>query len=291
MSRAQLKHLLLDVDFLNNPKIRALKARFKIVSQLCLIDLYLSMSRATNARIDDDCLNAIVSEYELGADFVSYCLDKGLICKDGAEFSNSRIVEDQEKLGVTQDKWREKNGKKRVTSDLPRVTPDLSRVNPDSLNVQGSEVLNTEELNIDINNKSQIQKPDFSHYEPSEREKLEKADSMLEPCENPKVQRSNQFISAGRRPMLKWSNIWLSPQELVQVIDNLIGEGIEPKKRKQVFDSVQSRIATKLVQGVGIEKISAFNWLTGFEITETLKQIKAKKDLDRSEEYLTNARS
>lgn len=285
--RAKLKHLLIDVDFLNNPKVRAL-AKFGKISQLCLIDLYLSMSRATDARIDPDCVYAIISEYGLSQEFIDYCIAKGLIIKEGGFFTNSRVIEDQERLGVTQDKWREKNGKKRVTPELPQ---SKERVTPDSLNVQGSEVLNTEELNIDIKNKSQIPKPDYSHYEPEEREKLEKAESMLEPPDSPKVQRSNQYISAGRRPMLKWPNIWLSPHELVQVIDNLIGEGIEPKKRKQVFDSVQSRITTKLVQGVGVEKISAFNWLTGFEITETLKQIKAKKDLDRSEEYLTNARA
>lgn len=292
MSRAQLDHVLLDVDFFNNPKIRALKGKFGHISQLCLIDAYTAMSRATNAIIDGDCVMAILFDYQLKWDFWEHCLDKGLVKIEGQGYSNSRVIQDQEKLGRSQDKWRVANGKRK--GDLSSTTnlhPINAQSKQNTVNAHGCEVLNTEELNIDTNKNSQIQKPDFSHYEPSEREKLEKADSMLEPCDAPKVQRSNQFISAGRRPMLKWSNIWLSPQELVQVIDSLVDEGIDGKKRKQVFDSVQSRIATKLVQGVGIEKISAFNWLTGFEITETLKQIKAKKDLDRSEEYLTNARS
>ena len=152
MSRAQLDHVLLDVDFFNNPKIRAFKGKFGHISQLCLIDAYTAMSRATNAIIDGDCVIAILSDYQLKWDFWEHCLDKGLVKIEGQGYSNSRVIQDQEKLGKSQDKWRLANGKRKGDSE---ATTNLHPINTQSkqntVNVHGCEVLNTEELNIDIN--------------------------------------------------------------------------------------------------------------------------------------------
>jgi hypothetical protein len=130
----------------------------------------------------------------------------------------------------------------------------------------------------------------YAHLQPQEAEKFIKADLMLASPETPRVQSSNLFIVAGRRPMLKYPNIWLSPAELVQVIDGFHDKGLDGKTQKKVFESVSSRVTSQVAAGKGIEKIHVYGWLTGFELTNTLQQVKASKDLERSETYLTNAR-
>lgn len=151
MSRAQLDHVLLDVDFFNNPKIRALKGKFGHISQLCLIDAYTAMSRATNAIIDGDCVMAILSDYQLKWDFWEHCLDKGLVKIEGQGYSNSRVIADQERLGKSQDKWRVANGKRKVDSNsTPNLHPINTQSKQNTVNVHGCEVLNTEELNLNI---------------------------------------------------------------------------------------------------------------------------------------------
>ena len=50
--RTQLKHLLLDVDFLHKPTVKAFRASFGWVGIPWLLEMYALMSRATNARVD-----------------------------------------------------------------------------------------------------------------------------------------------------------------------------------------------------------------------------------------------
>lgn len=107
--RAQLKHVLLDVDFLNNPKVRSLKTKFGHISQLCLIDIYSAMSRATNAVIDKDCIEAIISEYEVKIEFLDYCLEKGLISSEMGGYSNSVVIKDQEQYFKKLNSGKSKN--------------------------------------------------------------------------------------------------------------------------------------------------------------------------------------
>lgn len=142
-----------------------------------------------------------------------------------------------------------------------------------------------------LNNNSAPQKPDYSQYEPEERRKLETAESMLISGEDQKVSRSNHYMMAGRRPMKKWPEIWLSPQELVKVLDFFEEVKFEKKHRHRALDLVSSRIKTKMADGVQPERISAFNWITGFQGTEIMQQIKAEKDMQRSGTYLDNART
>lgn len=142
---------------------------------------------------------------------------------------------------------------------------------------------------LNINNNSHP--PDYSHLAPGDREKHEKADAMLAPVDDPQIQHSSQFINAGRRPMREYREIWLTPQELVCVLDEFFELNLEPKYRKKVFRKVASGISTKCAaSGMSPDRISAFNWLTGFELTNALGAVKAEKDLQRSETYLTNAR-
>lgn len=99
MSRAQLKHVLLDVDFFNNPKIEALGFRFGSCAQACLIEILCSMSRATNAQVDEDLIRSKIGKHRISEadEFFAYIIEKRIIFKEGEAYSNAPVIEDQEK--------------------------------------------------------------------------------------------------------------------------------------------------------------------------------------------------
>lgn len=78
---AKLKRAYLDVNFPNLPKVRALSRVFGKISPWALVQIYLSMSNATDARIDEDALLCIVEDTGIAdpSNFITYCLEKGLI--------------------------------------------------------------------------------------------------------------------------------------------------------------------------------------------------------------------
>ena len=80
-STAELKRAYLDVNFFNLPEIRALSRKFSRKSTICLIEIYLSMSAAEGARIDEDAILSIIEPYDLDCptSFIDYCLEKSLI--------------------------------------------------------------------------------------------------------------------------------------------------------------------------------------------------------------------
>lgn len=80
-SMAELKRAYLDVNFFNLAEIRALMRKFKKMAAMALVQIYLSMSAAEGARIDEDALCDILENCEVKNHeaFIAYCLDKSLI--------------------------------------------------------------------------------------------------------------------------------------------------------------------------------------------------------------------
>lgn len=96
--RAQLKHALIRVNLLNLAKVRALKRLYGITSKLALLEIYLTMSCATNAVISKDAILDIADDCEVKDPdgFFKYCLQEGLIQAEMNGYSNSVVIEDQE---------------------------------------------------------------------------------------------------------------------------------------------------------------------------------------------------
>lgn len=156
--RAQLDHLLLDADFFDKPKAKALLHRFGPVAQLFLVRLYLSLSRATNAEISKDAALGIAWEVRLegqAEEILAYLVQEGMLqITEGGDFTAQRVVEDQEKLAEARAKWRAKKG---PTYELPQGTsltsqgiplgkpPPSQGKPPESVK---SEDLNTEDLDL-----------------------------------------------------------------------------------------------------------------------------------------------
>lgn len=80
-STAELKRAYLDVNFFNLAEIRALMRKFKRDSGLAIVQVYLAMSAAEEARIDEDALLDILESCDVKCpeEFISYCLEKSLI--------------------------------------------------------------------------------------------------------------------------------------------------------------------------------------------------------------------
>jgi len=116
LKRAQLKHVLLDADFFNNPKIQALHVKFPRDGQISIIQIYCAMSRATDGVIDHDAIVYILSTirgFKYPEEFIKYCLEKGIIQKEANGYSNSRVIKDQISLQNKRDKDKERQQKYR----------------------------------------------------------------------------------------------------------------------------------------------------------------------------------
>lgn len=283
--RAQLKHCLIDVDFFNNPKIRALKSKFGQLSQLCLIDIYTAMSQATNAVIDEDCILAIISEYKLTDEFLAYCLDRRLIQPEMNGFSNSRVIADQESLFKQQEKWRKAKSKQ---AEFPKPSPKI----PIGILREGarlSEHLNTEDLKIeDLNNKKEVASS------PVPEIKLESKYSYLIPDALDQPDNSNQSINMGRRRLKKYPEIYLTPYEFCDVLEQYEQDGIPIDERKiyqNAFKIVNSEILTNRAKGKTTDFTNAYKWLIGFAKTDLLKQYKESLAVKRNEKYNREAQA
>lgn len=108
--RAQLDHLLIDVDFFDKPKIKCLAYEHGQLSVLFLIRIYTALSRATDARIKKTICSAIAYEMRIEKEeaerVISYFISEGLLDSDGDFVESHRVSKDQEALFIKRKKWR-----------------------------------------------------------------------------------------------------------------------------------------------------------------------------------------
>jgi hypothetical protein len=145
MSRAQLDHLLLDVDYFDKPKVKAAIFKFGPIAALLLIRVDCLLSRATNALIPRDAARGAAYELRIDSDLADKILDFAISTEmlqgDSENLTSARVAEDQEKLFRTREKWREKNEKKKSNSGVP-----IESTNGNTPIPVNTEQLNTEDL-------------------------------------------------------------------------------------------------------------------------------------------------
>ena len=95
---------------------------------------------------------------------------------------------------------------------------------------------------------------------------------------------------AGRRPLKKYPELFLTPEELSQVFDQLAEAGIPGDRFKMVFMRVAARLTTHRVQGKHPSAVSVFNWLVGWAKNEVVEELTASCNLERSRAYLAGAK-
>lgn len=167
MSRAQLKHVLLDVDFFDKPTIRALGFRHSQISVLLFIRWMMLMSRATNGLVTRDAMASVAREVlqNVGtatATFESvmkYCVDTEMIYEEKeGYFTNERVVKDQESCAVKRESSNERQKKFREKKEvdnnalltrLPVTDTDTEYVTDIDLDIKFEE-LNTPEIRSEV---------------------------------------------------------------------------------------------------------------------------------------------
>lgn len=101
---------------------------------------------------------------------------------------------------------------------------------------------------------------------------------------------NRQYTHAGRRPLRRYPQIFLAPEELAEVFEQLGLAGVPPEQYKLVFKRVAARLTTAQAQGKDPQLISAYNWLTGWAKEEVVRELTASNNLERSRVCLVGAR-
>ena len=142
--RAQLDHVLLDVNFSDKATIRAFRRRFGYLAELWLIKVLAAMSAASMGRIQDDAALCIAEDMGMqsGQEMIDYCLttidpDTGssILMREKGLLTNSRVIKDQTSLAAKratskekQERYRNKTVTSPVTLPEKAVTPDTDTV-------------------------------------------------------------------------------------------------------------------------------------------------------------------
>lgn len=257
--RAQLDHLLLDVDFFHKPTIVGFRRKFGYAAVAWLIETYCQMSRATDAIVTEDVLLATAEDMRLenGAEIVAYCLDFGLITQVDEFYTNYRVIADQEKLAKRRESDRNRKG---FRADSVRKCAGIPAV----------PVTDTDTGSEDLDLKNNGQPPERIEISPdatdAQREQLNAAMEALEAPSGQEWTKSPVFIGTGRRPMKKYPSIFITPHELAQVFQLYESEGVFPKLRRSM-QLVESRIKTRKTHD---PPVNAHAWLMGWAFTDAV---------------------
>lgn len=117
------------------------------------------------------------------------------------------------------------------------------------------------------------------------------AEDALEQAESEVCQKSTIFMNTGRRPMRRYPEIWITRSELADVFKQYLDTGIPKDKFHIGFKPVAGKLRTIKGEGKTTNNVSAYNWLIGWALQETLVHLKKENDLKRSEQYLENSRA
>lgn len=147
LKQVQLKHLLLDVDFFEKPKIKALLYDYGHAGVLLFVAILCDMSKGTNSEIPDSCIKQIAKDYDLNGkpieEYIQYLITYDLIhrCSNPLYLANRRVIQDQTNMREKQDKWKKAKRRQRES-----IETSAGHVN--------NEYMNSEDRNIE-NRKSE----------------------------------------------------------------------------------------------------------------------------------------
>lgn len=284
--RVQLDHLLLDRDFFRKPKILLFMSRFGPSATIWLTDLLGVLSGATNAEIETEVAycTSVMFGVKNPEQVMEYLLQhKILISSRPGYISNIRVIKDQEACALKRDKWKTAKRQQRgQVEDKERTL--LGQVSGHGSGPLNTEILNTEDLNIDLKKNGH---PAPKLEIPPDDAELVFADAQLEDPEAENVKFSSVYVNTQRRPIKKYPALWLTPFELKDVFKIAQESGIPRNKLELLFKPVASWAISKKPP----DRTNAFGALTGWGLENALKTLKASTDLQRSETYLNNAKS
>lgn len=279
---AQLSHVLLDVDFFDNPKIEALEYRFGPLASLWLIRCYCKMSRGSHAVVPQDTIYACAKRIGVDEDqanaWIEYCLKYGLIIEKLNGYSNTRVIEDQQKLGLRRIRETER---KKLSRGRPQVVTRLSRGTDAGQTRDPVTDTDTEYIDRSISDDHNTT-VDRGESEGGELdEDLALAGRKLETPKSQEWTRRNPYMLAGRQPMRDYPLISISKHELASVIRDWKQRGIPPPKWRKAFLACEARLRTYLANGKSLDHVAVVTWLLGFQGSQLVDETTQDERLAR----------
>jgi hypothetical protein len=291
---AQLDYALIDVAFADNPKIIDLVETHGQLSELYIIRLILSMSRATRGEISLAAARGVGKRIGIAApdDVLDYAVSTGVLSRtaDG-KITNSRVQDDQRKLGAKRESGSERqlryrNREKSVTRDK-RVTLPLQNRDSDTVTVSV--------LDLDLRSKKggtgenvaptadelHAALTDFSDYTApaSQSPWSALAESLLVPSSDPRVQGDSRFLSAAKRPLRDFPLLWLSVSEMCSAFELFTSAGLSLDNGdfKRVFTKANIQFQKREAQAAGsTRRVSAYADVTGWAMQRVLEELAAE---------------
>jgi len=128
--RAQLKHVLLDVNFFSKAKVIELGEEFGEygeLAQLFLIKVLALMSSATDGKVSRvaarGCRGSIPKD--IAEKVIEFCIHRQIFEDlNNGEITNSRVRDDQESLFKEQERWRKAKSKEKDPTVIPAGIPE-----------------------------------------------------------------------------------------------------------------------------------------------------------------------
>lgn len=306
--RAQLSHVLLDVDFLHKPTVVGFRSKFTWNAIPWLVELYCLMSRATHGQVSDAIAETVALDMGLknGSELIEYCLANRLIEREDGALINSRVVKDQEALAKKREsafERKEKFKNKIVPNVCGTRSPDTD-TDTEDLDLKKVVRLAPQPEILEIPEKAEHfsgmpQKiprvrggfpAKTEEFPPESAQFVDACREQLHPPDTPNIENDSRFINCGRRPMRKYPEIWLTLHDLVEARRQLDEAGIPPDKLWMVFSKVAAKLRTKIESGESVLNINPFLWLIGWAKKEALDELKSSLDLERSQNYLKKAK-
>lgn len=283
---AQLEYIRFDTDFFDKPKIKGLVRRHGQDGVNLLIRLLCAMGRATDGAISRDAWEFIGEEADVTVErteqIIDYCLEQHILGGDKNSLTNARIQTDQEALERKRDSTRNRvkqyRDKQRPAETQVITVPEraVARISPAPYvpYVPPADVIRPKAV-----------EEKFDTSDPNMEIALEK----LQAPAGQDWTYDNRYMGAGRRPMKDYPEIWLTPQELADVIKKLEGSDIPVQSYKDLFLKAEAKLKTYSSQGRSNQTVSVYNWLTGFLFDESLeraiKETRLAKTLEGPQRY------
>jgi hypothetical protein len=145
--RAQLKHGLFDTDYPEKDKIAQLEEKYGGDGCWYYTCLQLAMSKATDAQISPAKALRIGDarrfDRKRTEEILGFLLDRDMLVREGEMLSAPRVIEDQEALAVSQDKWKEAKRRQRGQEGGQREDKDRTDGLPSEESEESEEIKET----------------------------------------------------------------------------------------------------------------------------------------------------
>lgn len=297
--RKKLNTIIFDTDFFNRPRTRKLIKKCGLTAPT----IYMAAICWMAYEKSDICLTA--KDIQLLAEDLAVppaqiravldaCVEIEYLTMYGDTYVSDRLVKELNIVHTKQNNYKSGRAKREQKQDSRESSPILkvdSRIetNPQS-ELRMREVRKEQEQEQEEEQEKELEQE--QEAERPDRDALtEQAENALEPPDSEVCLKSTVFVNTGRRPMRKYPEIWITRAELTDTFRLYLDSGIPPDKLKIGFTQVAGKLRTLKGEGKTTNNVSAYNWLIGWALKETLEQVTKVNNLKRSEQYLENSRT